>query len=54
MAETIDEMYVKEVQKSDELQKRIAKALKIQDEFDDQDDVRLMMYAVEQALKGEG
>ncbi|MFW6517174.1 hypothetical protein [Acinetobacter baumannii] len=54
VAETIDEMYVKEVQKSDELQKRIAKALKIQDEFDDQDDVRLMMYAVEQALKGEG
>lgn len=36
-----------------ELQKRIDKALKIQDEFDDQDDVRLMMYAVEQALKGE-
>ncbi|MFL9471175.1 hypothetical protein ACKERC_02655 [Acinetobacter baumannii] len=35
------------------LQKRIDKALKIHDEFDDQDDVRLMMYAVEQALKGE-
>ncbi|HCJ6508846.1 TPA: hypothetical protein NU718_000370 [Acinetobacter baumannii] len=40
--------------KVEELQKRIDKALKIQDEFDDQDDVRLMMYAVEQALKGEG
>ncbi|MFI3091876.1 hypothetical protein KWF57_18545 [Acinetobacter baumannii] len=36
-----------------ELQKRVDKALKIHDEFDDQDDVRLMMYAVEQALKGE-
>ncbi|MCO1650061.1 hypothetical protein M4D47_02795 [Acinetobacter baumannii] len=40
--------------KVEELEKRIDKALKIQDEFDDQDDVRLMMYAVEQALKGEG
>lgn len=38
----------------DELQKRVDKALKIHDEFDDEDDVRLMMYAVEQALKGEG
>ncbi|HEO1767692.1 TPA: hypothetical protein VAM28_003388 [Acinetobacter baumannii] len=38
--------------KVEELQKRIDKALKIHDEFDDQDDVRLMMYAVEQALKG--
>lgn len=40
--------------KMEELEKRIEKALKIHDEFDDQDDVRLMMYAVEQALKGEG
>lgn len=45
---------VKQNEIIDELQKRIDKALKIQDEFDDQDDVRLMMYAVEQALKGEG
>lgn len=35
----------------DDLQNRIDKALKIHDEFDDEDDVRLMMFAVEQALK---
>ncbi|MEI1691284.1 hypothetical protein [Acinetobacter nosocomialis] len=40
--------------KVEELQKRIDKALKIHDEFDDEDDVRLMMYAVDQALKGGG
>ncbi|MFI8146059.1 hypothetical protein [Acinetobacter sp. ABJ_C5_2] len=39
---------------ADDLQKRVDAALKIHDQFDDEDDVRLMMYAVEQVLKGEG
>lgn len=54
VAETIDEMYVKEVQKSDELQKRVDAAQKLIDDwncggvhiFD-------LLDELEQALKGE-
>ncbi|MDO7444208.1 hypothetical protein Q5X61_10700 [Acinetobacter baumannii] len=54
IVQTAYEVFQHQQAKVEELQKRIDKALKIHDEFDDQDDVRLMMYAVEQALKGEG
>ncbi|TPT86008.1 hypothetical protein [Acinetobacter baumannii] len=51
VAETIDEMYVKEVQKSDELQKRVDAAIKCADlNFWNANTVKAMV----EALKGEG
>ncbi|SSP18174.1 Uncharacterised protein [Acinetobacter baumannii] len=67
VAETIDEMYVKEVQKSDELQKRVDAALKetqyalqyVEDDMrGNHEFLKMAMIrtfkALEQALKGEG
>lgn len=61
VAETIDEMYVKEVQKSDDLQKRVDAALKAIDSFKDYTGgdldytlLKIETILKEQALKGEG
>ncbi|MDP7807960.1 hypothetical protein QWI50_00975 [Acinetobacter baumannii] len=56
VAETIDEMYVKEVQKSDELQKRVDAIKQLihdyhQHSYREADD---FVFYLEQALKGEG
>ncbi|CAH1066720.1 Uncharacterised protein [Acinetobacter phage MD-2021a] len=57
VAKTLDEMYVKEVQKSDELQKRVDVALGHLDDVNfppDYEDAWESFYKAEQALKGEG
>lgn len=57
VAKTLDEMYVKEVQKSDELQKRVDAALGHLDDVNfppDYEDAWESFYKAEQALKGEG
>ncbi|WP_269522105.1 hypothetical protein [Acinetobacter baumannii] len=61
VAETLDEMYVKEVQKSDELQKRvdqqgliIAKAMSIASDLQKSWSMFEIGKKLEQALKGEG
>ena len=53
VAETIDEMYVKEVQKSDELQKRVDKAIRFLVEAELYQSEPNIDLAVK-ALKGEG
>lgn len=53
VAETIDEMYVKEVQKSDELQKRVDKAIRLLVEAELYQSEPNIDLAVK-ALKGEG
>lgn len=53
VAETIDEMYVKEVQKSDELQKRMDKAIRLLVEAELYQSEPNIDLAVK-ALKGEG
>ncbi|MDI9704350.1 hypothetical protein QM277_13655 [Acinetobacter baumannii] len=57
VAETLDEMYVKEVKSSDELQKRVDLALAHLDDVSfppDYEDAWEGFYKAEQALKGEG
>ncbi|EMJ3295176.1 hypothetical protein V7O15_002386 [Acinetobacter baumannii] len=67
VAETIDEMYVKEVQKSDELQKRVDAALKLIESWNEiafdktthwtegyEEGCYHCAAQLEQALKGEG
>ncbi|EHU2507933.1 hypothetical protein RBI27_16645 [Acinetobacter baumannii] len=58
VAETLDEMYVKEVQKSDELQKRLDKALELMQKpvivGEPAKYVCARFKEIEQALKGEG
>ncbi len=58
VAETIDEMYVKEVQKSDEMQKRMDKALELMQKpvivGEPTNYVCARFKELEQALKGEG
>lgn len=57
VAKTLDEMYVKEVQKSDELQKRVDAVLGHLDDVNfppDYEDAWESFYKAEQALKGEG
>nr|WP_319802617.1 hypothetical protein [Acinetobacter baumannii] len=53
VAETIDEMYVKEAQKSDELQKRVDKAIRLLVEAELYQSEPNIDLAVK-ALKGEG
>ena len=53
VAETLDEMYVKEVQKSDELQKRVDKAIRLLVEAELYQSEPNIDLAVK-ALKGEG
>ena len=53
VAETIDEMYVKEVQKSDKLQKRVDKAIRLLVEAELYQSELNIDLAVK-ALKGEG
>ncbi|MDC5247444.1 hypothetical protein OHW55_12110 [Acinetobacter baumannii] len=67
VAETIDEMYVKEVQKSDEMQKRVDAALKLIESWNEiafdktthwtegyEEGCYHCAAQLEQALKGEG
>ncbi|MGI3264775.1 hypothetical protein ACRVCZ_19330, partial [Acinetobacter baumannii] len=58
VSETLDEMYVKEVQKSDELQKRVDKALELMQKpvivGEPAKYVCARFKEIEQALKGEG
>ncbi|MFX8629406.1 hypothetical protein ABTM53_25135 [Acinetobacter baumannii] len=60
VAETLDEMYVKEVKSSDELQKRVDKAIEAINEYYDSDGMSGLYFMDlkeilegEQALKGE-
>ncbi|EHU2721415.1 hypothetical protein AZE73_RS00195 [Acinetobacter baumannii] len=53
VAETIDEMYVKEAQKSDDLQKRLGAVKEVMNNLEQEDSVFLIYEELARALRGD-